>query len=152
MESVYVPLQNKLPLLKRIKKADGKIRIYDPIRKKWIISGPEELVRQCLLLYLTDDLEIASTRIAVERSFTIAEKRKRIDICIYENGHPFLLVECKAPEVSLRQDHADQIAVYNVALRAPYLMLTNGLSHFFFDCTNRNKITSISINPLLLDT
>jgi len=42
---------------------------------------------------------------------------------------PLLLVECKAPEVSITQKEAEQLARYQITLQAPYSLLTNGLQH-----------------------
>ena len=59
---------------------------------------------------------------------------KRYDIVVYlPNGKIFLLVECKAPEITISQKTFDQIAQYNFILQAENLMLTNGLQHYF--CT-----------------
>ncbi|MDI9312578.1 MAG: type I restriction enzyme HsdR N-terminal domain-containing protein, partial [Limnohabitans sp.] len=47
------------------------------------------------------------------------------------NGKIFLLIECKAPEVQITQQTFDQIARYNLVLNAQYLMVTNGINHFY---------------------
>ena len=47
------------------------------------------------------------------------------------DGSIFLLIECKAPEVKIDQKTFDQIARYNLILNAQYLMVTNGLNHYF---------------------
>ena len=41
------------------------------------------------------------------------------------------MVECKAPEVNISQQTFDQIAQYNLVLKAKNLMVTNGLNHYF---------------------
>jgi hypothetical protein len=62
----------------------------------------------------------------------INDLHKRYDIVVFQpDGTIFLLVECKAPEVAITQDTFDQIARYNLALKAQYLMVTNGLKHYF---------------------
>ena len=58
--------------------------------------------------------------------------QKRGDIVGYNNlGKPFFIAECKAPEVKITQDTFDQIARYNLQTNADYLMVTNGLTHFY---------------------
>ena len=58
--------------------------------------------------------------------------RKRYDVVVYKpNGQLHLLVECKAPTIMISQATFDQIAQYNFKLNASYLMVTNGLSHFY---------------------
>ncbi|TYA72571.1 type I restriction enzyme HsdR N-terminal domain-containing protein, partial [Seonamhaeicola marinus] len=42
-----------------------------------------------------------------------------------------LIVECKAPKITINQSTFDQIAQYNLALNATYLMVTNGLNHYY---------------------
>ena len=41
-----------------------------------------------------------------------------------------ILVECKAPSVKIGKDAFDQIAKYNFSLKAKYLFVTNGLTHY----------------------
>jgi hypothetical protein len=41
-------------------------------------------------------------------------------------------VECKAAEVAIDRCVLDQAVRYNSVVQAPYLMLTNGLRHYFF--------------------
>ena len=47
------------------------------------------------------------------------------------DGSIHLIVECKAASVPITQDTFDQIARYNLTLKATYLMVTNGLEHYF---------------------
>ena len=57
---------------------------------------------------------------------------KRYDVVVYNSdGSIFILVECKAPEVKISQTTFDQIARYNMTLKAQYLMVTNGKNHYF---------------------
>jgi len=70
-------------------------------------------------------------RIAVEKSLTINELPKRFDLLIYDkNTHPYLLVECKAPEVKINQKTFDQISQYNFQLKVPFLLVTNGITTY----------------------
>ena len=55
------------------------------------------------------------------------------------NGDIFLLIECKAPEVPISQQTFDQIARYNLVLKAKYLMVTNGLNHYFCQMDFENE-------------
>jgi hypothetical protein len=68
----------------------------------------------------------------VEKLIKINDINKRYDIVVFQpNGNIFLLIECKAPEVNITQNTFDQIARYNLKLNAKYLMVTNGLNHYF---------------------
>jgi hypothetical protein len=62
----------------------------------------------------------------------------------------FLLVECKAPEVSITQNVFDQIARYNLKLNAQYLMVTNGLNNYFCQMDFENEKYIFLKNFLLL--
>ena len=60
---------------------------------------------------------------------TINNRKKRTDILIFSrDGNPDIIVECKAPHIQISQDTFDQIARYNLKLKANYLIVTNGIS------------------------
>lgn len=118
----------------RLKKVDETIYIYDIIRKKFLINTPEEWVRQHVLHYLMQELNYPISLINVEKLLLINGIKKRYDIVVFNrDGSIKILVECKAPEVKIDQKTFDQIARYNLTLNAQYLMVTNGLNHYF--CT-----------------
>ncbi|EHG98740.1 hypothetical protein HMPREF9441_03410, partial [Paraprevotella clara YIT 11840] len=109
----------------RTKKADGKWWIYDIIRRKYVVLQPEEWVRQHVLHFLIEEKGYPKSLINVEKALTVNELTKRYDVVIYtRRGDIFLVVECKAPNVSITQDTFDQIARYNLALKSTYLMVT----------------------------
>lgn len=111
-------------------RADGNY-IWDPIRKKWLVHTREEVVRQLIVAYLTDILSFPPTLIQVEKGIQLHGMLKRFDILVYDRSlSPFLLIECKSPDVHISQDVFDQIARYNMALKVPYLLISNGLHHF----------------------
>ncbi len=115
----------------RTKTEENKRYIYDPIRKKFLVLGPEEMVRQLTLCYLIDFKKYNKNRIRVEKGLKLNGLSKRCDILVYDmEMTPFLLVECKAPDVPITQSTFEQIGRYNLPLRVPYLMLTNGLTSF----------------------
>jgi hypothetical protein len=108
----------------------GKTYVFDPLRKKRFLLTPEEEVRQKLLWYLTQIKGVPTALIAVERGLKINAMQKRFDIVVYQpSGLPFLAIECKAPSVKLTQNTLNQLAVYNLHLKAGYLMVSNGLDH-----------------------
>ncbi len=116
----------------RLKNSENKVRIFDLIRKKFVDLQPEEWVRQHVLHFLIETKNYPKSLINVEKQLTINALKKRYDIVIYNSkGAIHLLVECKAPEIKIDQKTFDQIARYNLQLEASYLMVTNGLEHFF---------------------
>ena len=116
----------------RFKNSENKIAIFDEIRKKFILLTPEEWVRQHVVQYLLQDKNYPKSYVNIEKLIKVNELNKRYDIVVYlPNGELFLLIECKAPEVKITQQTFDQIARYNLVLNAKYLMVSNGLNHYF---------------------
>lgn len=115
----------------RIKEQADRKLIFDGFRKRWVMLTPEEWVRQNIARYLTEEKHFPSSLIAIERSLKINQRDFRTDIVLFSrSGNPLVVVECKAPEVKISQLVFDQVAHYNLDLRASYLIVTNGLAHY----------------------
>ncbi|MCL9770334.1 type I restriction enzyme HsdR N-terminal domain-containing protein [Flavobacterium sp. HXWNR69] len=124
----------------RFKNSENKVSIFDEIRKKFILLTPEEWVRQHVVQFLLQDKKYPKSYINVEKLIKINDLSKRYDSVVFQpNGEIFLLIECKAPEVSISQQTFDQIARYNLVLKAKYLMVTNGLNHYFCQMDFENE-------------
>ena len=116
----------------KLKNSENKVLIFDNLRKKYLVLTPEEWVRQHFVQYLIDEKRYPASLIALEKQLVINNRKKRTDILIFnKNGTPELIVECKAPSINITQDAFDQIARYNLKLNAHYLIVTNGLQHFY---------------------
>jgi hypothetical protein len=108
------------------------VSIFDDIRKKFIILTPEEWVRQHIVQFLLQEKKYPKSYINVEKLIKVNDLNKRYDIVVFKpNGELFLLIECKSPDVKITQETFDQIARYNLKLNAQFLMVTNGLNHYF---------------------
>ena len=152
MYMIALDLLQFKPFLKS-KRENGKQLIFCPIRKKFLILQPEELVRQLLIVYLMEEKKYPKSKIAVEKSLKINGLEHRFDLLIYDKKNlPFLLVECKAPEINIEKSFSwmnilsdaevtkseininrnpfEQAAQYNFQLKVPYLLITNGISTF----------------------
>ena len=106
--------------------------IFDEIRKKFIILTPEEWVRQHVVRFLLEEKKYPISLINVEKVLNVNGLRKRYDVVVFNSdGSILILVECKAPEIKTSQATFDQIARYNMTLKAEYLMVTNGHNHYF---------------------
>ncbi len=115
-----------------LKNRENKPYIFDRIRKKYISLTPEEWVRQHVIMFLLETHKYPKSLINVEKEFLVNGTKKRYDLVVfYPNGDIFLLVECKAPKVAITQNTFDQIARYNLKMNATYLMVTNGLDHYY---------------------
>ena len=123
----------------RLKNSKNNTHIFDVIRKKFVVLQPEEWVRQHCVQYLIQEKNYPISLINVEKVVVINGLKKRYDIVVFNHdGSIALVVECKAPKVKITQAAFDQIARYNLALKAPYLMVTNGLNHYF--CTMNHDL------------
>lgn len=124
----------------RIKNRENKPAIFDEIRKKFVILQPEEWVRQHCVKYLLNTKNYPKSLLNVEKELSVNSLKKRYDIVIYNpDGSLFLIVECKAPSININQETFDQIAIYNLSLNAEYLMVTNGINHYYCQMDYENK-------------
>jgi hypothetical protein len=111
----------------QVKRDGDKRLIFDPVRKKWLVLQPEEMVRQLMVCYLLEVKGYRKNRLSAERGLTVNSLQGRFDLLVYDQEvEPYLLVECKAPQLKLKQSTFEQAAWYNTTLRVPYLMVTNG--------------------------
>ena len=116
-----------------IKKSNNNYYILDIYRKKFVKITPEEWVRQHTARYLIEYKNFSASSIEIEKQIRVNNQLLRLDILFNDKlVKPILLVECKAPSVKITQSVADQIFTYNSHVKAPYLLLTNGLTHYFF--------------------
>ncbi|WP_179377244.1 type I restriction enzyme HsdR N-terminal domain-containing protein [Winogradskyella wichelsiae] len=116
----------------RFKSTENKVSIFDVIRKKFIILQPEEWVRQHCVHYLINVKKYPKSLINVEKEMNLNGLKKRYDIVIFNpDGSIYLIVECKSYSIKIDQTTFDQIARYNLVLNATFLMVTNGLNHYY---------------------
>lgn len=117
----------------KIAEKAGKKMIFCSIRKKELVLQPEELVRQAYVNYLINGLGYSRLKIAVERGIKINGLKKRFDIMVYDDlVQPLILVECKSMFVDLSIDVLEQVSHYNIPLKVPYLVVTNGKNQHVF--------------------
>ena len=117
-----------------LKKDEGKILIFDVIRKKFIVLTPEEWVRQHFINYMIDHLKYPKSLIKIESGLRYNTLQKRTDIVVYNrDGKPWMVVECKAFDQTLDQQTIRQISTYNHTLQANFITITNGMSHLSFE-------------------
>jgi hypothetical protein len=116
----------------KISDKDGQLTLFDETRKKHIIITPEEWVRQHFVQYLINQKKYPKTLIKLEGGLRLNGMAKRSDIVVFNaSGEKILMVECKAPSVSINQKVFDQIARYNMTHQIALLAVTNGLEHYY---------------------
>ncbi len=124
----------------KLKNNENKTFIFDKWRKKYLVLTPEEWVRQHFVQFLIEEKKYPISLTALEKQLTINNLKKRTDIVIFSSdGTPNIIVECKAPKIKIGQDTFDQIARYNLKLNANYLIVTNGLQHYFCKLDKENE-------------
>src|SRR5688572_6204321 len=133
-----------------LKKEHGKILIFDLLRKRYVVLTPEEWVRQHFIHYLINHLKYPKALIKVEGGLVFNTLQKRSDIVVFNReGNPWMMIECKAPELKLSKRTIRQASIYNHSLKAKYLVITNGMSHICceIDWINSNTVVLDSMPP-----
>lgn len=121
-----------------IREQKGRLEVFDIVRGRYVALTPEEWVRQNVIHNLHYNLGYPLELIQVEGAITLNGMTRRCDIVVYDaQVRPFIIVECKQENVPLTQKVLDQASRYNLVLRVPYLLLTNGpqsiICHVDFD-------------------
>lgn len=125
-------LQLNLPLYNfRTKNVNDKVYILDINRKKYVSLTPEEWVRQHFIRFLIENFGYPSSLIAIEKQLILNKMKKRCDAIVYNNNaEPIVIIEFKAPNITITQQTFDQAAVYNTKLNVQFYMISNGLEHY----------------------
>lgn len=118
----------------RFKKNDsGGLMIFDTIRKKFVDLSPEEWVRQNLVSYLVKEKRYPQSLFALETGLKLNNTQKRTDVIIYNTDKKVsVLAECKAPNIKINHKVIEQALRYNLVYGAEFLILTNGIVHYYY--------------------
>ncbi|MDO4735434.1 MAG: type I restriction enzyme HsdR N-terminal domain-containing protein [Bacteroidia bacterium] len=101
--------------------------IFDPLRKKHVALTPEESVRQYFIKWLHSTKGYPMELMASEYTIKFNKMNYRCDIVAFNKKiEPILLVECKAPNVEINNSVIDQVIRYNMVLKVPLIIITNG--------------------------
>lgn len=115
----------------KVTERNGKRLIFDTVRKKYVALTPEEWVRQHFVNYLITEKGYPAELVANEVSIKLNQTHKRCDTVVYNRYlAPLVVVEYKSPMVAITDCVFDQIVRYNMVLTVPYLIISNGLSHY----------------------
>lgn len=112
--------------------ASGQQAIYDPLRRRYLRLTPEEWVRQHFCHYLVCNLGYPAMLLGNEVSLKVGGVMRRCDTVLYHpiGMRPRMIVEYKAPHISITEQVFTQIQSYNSVLRADYLVVSNGMQHY----------------------
>jgi hypothetical protein len=133
---------------------DRQKKLWNPIHKKALKNLPEERVRLRVIEALMQ-AGWSKHRISTEESIgAIGDTSMRTDIiCYNQDFAPRLLVECKAEHIAISGKTAEQVAKYNQKVGAPFVMMTNGLSDYWYaiDGGEDKKITELDGQPSIIE-
>ena len=115
----------------KICERDGKLQIFDTLRKCHVALTPEEWVRQHFVNFLIESRGFPAALMANEVAITVNGMKRRCDTVVYDKQlQPRVIVEYKAPTVKITKEVFAQISRYNLTLKVDYLIVSNGLQHF----------------------
>lgn len=107
------------------------MKLFDPLRRKYIEGTPEEIVRQNIIQWLIKEKGVPVTHIMSEYSFTYNNLQYRADIIIFDKAlNPLMFVECKAPDIPIDDKVVQQCIRYNNVLKVKYILATNGKTSY----------------------
>ena len=114
----------------RIGRKDGRLTIFDFLRRRYVALTPEEWVRQHFTHFLVEHKSYPQGLLANEVELSVGDKSLRCDSVLYDRElRPRMIVEYKAPHIKLTQKVFQQIATYNLLLHVDYLIVSNGIEH-----------------------
>ncbi len=115
----------------KINQSEGKTVIYDFLRRRYVALTPEEWVRQQFIRFLTDSKGYPAALMGNEMELCANGKKRRCDSVVFNTqGKPLVIIEYKAPTISITRKVFEQLSSYNIILRTKYLFATNGISHY----------------------
>ena len=124
----------------KIRETDGRRTILDILRRKYVALTPDEWVRQHFVHFLIEQKGYPATLLANEVQLNVGNKLLRADSVLYGSDlHPRMIIEYKAPTVSITQKVFDQISVYNMLLKVDYLVVSNGINHYVCKMNYENQ-------------
>jgi type I restriction enzyme M protein len=122
-----------MPLEISIKRDEAKGKVWSYVRSKWLVETPEETVRQEYLLVLVNEYGFALEQIAEEMDLTgRGSAAARADFVIWrtaqdkaDDNAPFIIVECKSDNVTIKPLDYSQGENYARICGAPFFVTHN---------------------------
>ncbi|MDO8967592.1 type I restriction enzyme HsdR N-terminal domain-containing protein [Algoriphagus sp.] len=139
-QKINLPLLNLPHFEPELQQRDGKLWIFDSLRKKFLVLTPEEWVRQHWIHFLIYHHNFPRGLFSLEKGLKYNQMSKRTDLVVFDRAsNPYLLVECKAPGIKINEGSLSQIMTYNSTLNCPNLVLSNGLNHIYVEYSESEK-------------
>ena len=117
----------------KIKREETSGKIWSHVRSKWLVETPEETVRQEYLLILANEYGFSLDQIAEELDLTgPGSASARADFVIWrtakdkaDDNAPFIIVECKSDNVTIKSQDYRQGENYARICGAPFFVTHN---------------------------
>lgn len=133
-QKINLPVLNLPHFEPALLQSEGKLWIFDFLRKKHLVLTPEEWVRQHWINFLINHHDFPGGLFSLEKGLKYNQLQKRTDLVVFgRNSMPYLLVECKAPSIKINANTLSQAMAYNAKLNCPNLVLSNGLTHVYLE-------------------
>ena len=117
-----------------VREMNGGKFVWDSLRRMWLVLTPEEWVRQHTIAWLVGEKGVPQLRISQEYPVNINGQHQRADIVVIDDfAKPYILVECKAPNIDINNEVVMQATRYNAVVQARYILLTNGIKLYCFE-------------------
>jgi hypothetical protein len=125
--------KNDEPQRVKFRTQETRIEIFCEVRKRWRKATPEEVVRQCFILWIVENLKFPISRLQVEHRMQRGSDadRERIDIVVFSDdacSDPFILFELKKPDF---KDGIEQLRSYLRWSGSFFGAWSNGNDHSF---------------------
>lgn len=131
---ISLPKLNLPPASLRLREPEsvgGRASILCLSRRRYVALTPEEWVRQNFIGFMVSALGYPQALVAAEMPVDVKGLRQRADIVAFSRSRrPLVIVECKAPAVTLSQATLNQACRYLSSIGAVAVVLTNGMSHY----------------------
>ncbi len=125
------------------------LSVWVPTRRCYLQLTPEEWVRRHVVTYLVAECGAEPEQICEEYPVNINGQAQRADIVVVDSfAKPYILVECKAPNIALNAEVYAQAVRYNAVVEAPYIIITNGVKHLCF-CRTEQGYKAMNTFPHL---
>ncbi len=110
---------------------DGVLSIYDRLRAKYVVLTPEEWVRQHFTNWMLNHKGYPARLVVNELGLKLNGRRRRADTVVYDRRlRPVMVIEYKRSTVRVTQEVFDQIVRYNMTFKAPFIAVSNGMTHY----------------------
>ena len=145
------PKLNFPPIHLRARRGEGcRTEVFDRVRGKWLVLTPEEWVRRHVVEFMLANCRLQPQQTVEEYPVDVNGMAQRADIVALDNeGKPYIVVECKEPNVKIDNEVLAQVVRYNSILHCHYIVITNGLTTFCYAHNSEGSYSPIKHFPQL---